>query len=415
LNLEAAEKQIRTLTRRRSTKDALAWLAEDRAIAQPIELPQLLRTLFTIEDEATDGEIRALAARAGRHLCRTKIHSELDPSQELLGLDEVLRPAQYRAALDALAARTAGRSLANVTLSAVIAAQKDDPNVLVSLCAAAGLARRDLRARVQKGVAVPSNLRGTWKNESVKATFEVIDAVITGKVTASIPVAHPARPVEHLLPDLDLPADDTTRARGWALVEEMRSKGVPFEVLLTQRAVGGAWVAHRNSTGFILQAEIATTLSELLTDRKVPHDRLRLDAASRSLLARAGANPAAADAGGSDEKQEGGQLAVLVHTPQVKHAIAISVARDGGTARKSAGRLTTLPARLGLPCTLVLVGPGWAQRNETTELARPFEGRIYTEQTLADLANSLRGMVEAGLVVPPVDNGAVAPSVPAGA
>lgn len=36
------------------------------------------------------------------------------------------------------------------------------------------------------------------------------------------------------------------------------------------------------------------------------------------------------------------------------------------------------------------MGPGWAQRNETSDLARAFDGRVYSEVTMADLASWLQ-------------------------
>ncbi|MEU5673230.1 hypothetical protein ABZ749_23285 [Micromonospora sp. NPDC047753] len=398
MELQDAEAYVRRVTQRLSTRDALAWLSEDRAVSQPIDLPNLLASLLAIEDQSSVTDVQGLAGRVIRQVCRAEVISELDPSQELLALDEVLRPAQYRAALDTLAARTATRTLESVTLAAVIAAQHDDRNVVTALCAAAGLSYRDLRARV-RGTSVPTDLRGKWKNDQLKAVFDVIDVVITGRVTASSPAAQPARPVEHLLPEID---DEPGRQCGWALVEQMRAHGVPYELLLTQRAVGSAWVAHRSSTGKKVQAAVTTSLCELLDERSVPYDRIAMDRASRELLTRVGANPTAA---AKDGRNEGGQLAVLVHSATLTHAVAVSVARDGGTARKSGARLGTLPTRLGIACSVVLVGPGWAERNTTAELARPFNGRIYTERTVAELADALNAMVtKGGDVIPTQEN-----------
>lgn len=405
MELQDAEAYVRQVTRRTSTEDALAWLSEERAVPRPIHLPNLLASLLTIEEEeASTADVQALAGRVIRQVCRAEVVSELDPSQELLGLDEILRPVQYRAALDALAGRTATRTLASVTLAAVIAAQQDDRNVVTALCAAAGLSYRDLRARV-RDTSVPTDLRGKWKNDQLKAVFDVIDAVITGRVTASSPAAQPARPVEHLLPDLD---EEPGRQHGWALVEQMRVHGVPYELLLTQRAVGSAWVAHRSSTGKKVQTAVTTSLCELLDERSVPYHRLSMNAASRELLTRVGANPAAA---AEDGRNEGGQLAVLVESATLTHAVAVSVARDGGTARKSGARLGTLPARLGIDCSVVLVGPGWAERNTTAELVRPFYGRIYTERTVPELADALSAMVAPGeSVIPTGQNGDAQPA-----
>ena len=71
------------------------------------------------------------------------------------------------------------------------------------------------------------------------------------------------------------------------------------------------------------------------------------------------------------------------------HAIVVSVASDGGTASKSGAKLVLVPARLGIPSSVVLVGPGWAQRNETSDLVCPFSGHVYTERTLDSLASML--------------------------
>jgi hypothetical protein len=49
--------------------------------------------------------------------------------------------------------------------------------------------------------------------------------------------------------------------------------GVPYEVLLTQRAVGGAWLSHRNSTTGLLPPIMATELCELLDARGVSYWR----------------------------------------------------------------------------------------------------------------------------------------------
>jgi hypothetical protein len=196
------------------------------------------------------------------------------------------------------------------------------------------------------------------------------------------------RPIEHLLPDVDDPDCQEDRRVGWALVEELRARGVPFEVLLTQRAVGSSWGAHRNSTSNLVQGEVTTALCDLLAEREVPFDRLRRNAASRELLARVGANPAGAGQGYGES--QGGQVTVLVHNDEgFAHAIVVSVARDGGTASKSGAKLVLVPARLGISSSAVLVGPGWAQRNETSDLVRPFSGRVYTERTLDSLASML--------------------------
>lgn len=387
MELAQAERQLQEMTRRSTTIDALAWISEGRSIARPFDLPVLLNALAAVANETTDSNLTDLADRALNLVCRAEVRSDLDPSTQLLALETILRPAHYRAALDALAARTASRTLHDVTLAAVSGAQADDSNVMPTLCAVAGLSYRDLKSRTAP-VRLPGKVAGRWQHGQLQAAFAVIDKIVKGGVASNTAAARPMRPIEHLLPDVDDPDCQEDRPVGWALVEELRALGVPFEVLLTQRAVGSSWGAHRNSTSNLVQGEVTTALCDLLAEREVPFDRLRRNAASRELLARVGVDPAGAGQGYGEN--EGGQVTVLVHNDEgFAHAIVVSVARDGGTASKSGAKLVLVPARLGIPSSVVLVGPGWAQRNETSDLVRPFSGRVYTERTLESLASML--------------------------
>jgi hypothetical protein len=81
-----------------------------------------------------------------------------------------------------------------------------------------------------------------------------------------------------------------------------------------------------------------------------------------------------------------GQVQLVIRNDQDPLiAVAVSVGRDGGTSRKSGGKLVTLPSLLEVPAALVLVGAGWAERGESSALVKPFGGRIFTERTLGDL------------------------------
>jgi hypothetical protein len=388
LELAQAERQLQEITRRGTTADALAWISEGRSLPRPFDLPALLDALAAVADGATDRDLGELADRALNLVCRSEVRSELDPSTELLALETITRPARYRYALDVLAARTASGTLCDVTLAAVSGAQEVNPNVMATLCAIAGLSYRDLKSRTAP-VGLPGDVTGRWQHEQIQAAFAVIDKIVKGSVASSTPAARPMRPVEHLLPDIDDPENREDRPIGWALVEELRTHGVPFEVLLTQRAVGSSWGAHRNSTSNLVQGEVTTALCELLAERGVPFDRLSRNAASRALLAKVGADPGGAGEG-HGEQSEGGQITVLAHNDEgFAHAIAVSVARDGGTASKSGAKLALVPPRLGIPSSVVLIGPGWAERNETSDLVRAFSGRVYTERTLGSLASRL--------------------------
>lgn len=387
MDLNDAGTHVQQLTGRTTTRDALGWLHEGRAVPRPLDVPLLLNALAVISDDSPDEKAAELANRALKVVCRQEVRSALDPSTEVLALDTVMRPATYRAALDELASRTATKTLDTVTLAAVSAAQEHNPNVVAALCAVAGLSYRELRSRVT--TSLPGTGSGPWKHGQLVAAFTVLDDIVSGNVHASSAAAQPMRPVEHLLSAAEGSAGAESSGRGWALVEQMRSHGVPFEMLLTQRAVGSAWGAHRNSTNGKVQEAVTEALCAQLDERHVPYARLRRNGVSRDLLTKVGANSDADEAG--DDKAEGGQVTVLVHTSTgFAHAVAVSVARDGGTASKSGARLGKLPHRLGISCSVVLVGPGWSQRNETADLARSFQGHVYTEQTLTALAESLQ-------------------------
>ena len=68
-------------------------------------------------------------------------------------------------------------------------------------------------------------------------------------------------------------------------------------------------------------------------------------------------------------------------------AIAVSVARDGGTARKNGGRLKTLPSQFDAPAAVLLIGHGWAERGESLELIQAFAGRVFTERSIDALVS----------------------------
>ena len=364
MKLTEAERQLRQITHRGTTADALAWISEGRSIARPFDLPILLNALATVAGEATDRSLAEFADRALSLVCRAEVRSELDPSTELFALEAISQPAQYRTTLDALAARTASKTLRDVTLAAVSGAQADDPNVMSTLCAVAGLSYRDLKSRTAP-IRLPSNIAGRWQHEQLQAAFAVINKIVKGNVASGSAAARPMRPVEHLLPDMDDPDHQRERPVGWALVEELRVHGVPFEVLLTQRAVGSSWGAHRNSTSNLVQGEVTTALCKLLVEREVPFDRLSRNAASRELLARVGAGPTEA---GYKEQNEGGQVTILVHDDEgFAHAIVVSVARDGEPPGRAARSWLSSQLVWGsrvVPCLSV-----WAGLSETRRLS----------------------------------------------
>lgn len=358
---ERAESVVLAATGRSSLHDALAWIAEDRHMVGQVRSDVLLAAVASFVT-APHG-LEALRA-----LARTVLVSSVDPSADLLGLDDVVPPSVYRAALEQVCRYTASGTLNGVTGEAVAYAQSRNPNVVATLGLVAGLSWRDLRDRTSaNGVSLPSAAGGAWQHHQVIAAFEVIDRVIADRDVARLPGARPARPVELLFGP----------STGWGLINELFEDGVGYDTLLTQRAVGGAWLSHRQSTTGRIPALIADQVCAALSDAGVEFLRAGHaggDVTKSELRKVLGAEPG-----------QVGVVAVNEHRSPVL-AVAISVARDGGTARKNSGRLRSLPSQLETPAAAIVVGPGWAERSETTELIAAFDGRVFTERTMTDLA-----------------------------
>ena len=88
----------------------------------------------------------------------------------------------------------------------------------------------------------------------------------------------------------------------------------------------------------------------------------------------------------------GPQLAfvVLDAASEPVGVISISVAQDGGSASKSGNKMRDFVRACPLPVHCVVAGLGWADRNETAELARDLGGRLYSERSIENLIAALR-------------------------
>lgn len=376
-----AEAVILDATGRAALHDALQWVVEGRKLRSGTASHRLLEALTCLRD----GPLGAHASSAMLRLVKTAVRSDVDTSIDLLALDSVTSPEEYRRALEHLATFTATRTVASVTAEAVAAAQAGNPLVILALCQVAGLSYRDLTDRAaDRGTTLPGQPGGTWSQEQVAVAFSVVDEVVVGTGQSRLPGSTPARPVELLMP---------AASAGWTAVEAFIRGGVPYEVLLTQRAVGGAWLAHRNSTATLLGPIMGAQLCERLDHRGVAYWRgtaLGGDVSKRQLGQLVGREGEAAQVG-----------LVTRAADEPSLAIAIAVARDGGTARKTAGKLLQLPGHLRVPAAIVLLGPGWAERGETAELVPSFGGRVFTERSLDELAGLSEQL--ASDVTPPVD------------
>jgi hypothetical protein len=366
-----AEAVVLGATGRDHLHDALRWVAEGRRRRAGVPLHLLLRALVVLRVGADRKEAEA----AIDLLVKSALRSEMDTSVDLVDIGSITPPHEYRRALTELSTYTASRSLADVTCEAVAAAQAANQTVVLALCQVAGLTFRDLGDRVStfKGITVPGRPQGPWSPDQIAAAFHVIDEIVRGHAEALLPGGTPARPVEMLLNAVQPPS-------GWEAVDNLARNGVPYEVLLAQRAVGGAWLAHRNHTASQLGPILAEQLCELLDERRVGYWR---GVSAGGKVSKKHLGELIGDEG------EAGQVSLVTKTPDDSPslAIAIAFARDGGTARKSAGRLLELPKRLNVPSAVVILGPGWSIRGETAELIPAFDGRLFTERTLTELSD----------------------------
>lgn len=371
---ESHQEILLAATARTDVGDALHWIAEDRPLTTGITT-DLLSSLVAAAEAELPGADRAL-----RTVARAALNSTLDTSADLVLADTIVKPYRYDQALAAVASCTSTGTLSGITAQAVGAAQADDPLVVEALGLAAGLSWRDLGDRCRaRGVALPGRADGPWVPSQIRTAFTVINEIVTGAVQPQSAGAVASRPVELLL----------THSAGWDDVEQMRANGVSYSTLLAQRDVGSAWSAHRNRTN--------TETSRLMVMRVLE----ALEQASVDYWSTQSANPVsptflATQAGATGKAP--GQLAVVTRGAQgvAAYAVLVAVARDGGTARKTGATLLKLPHAFAVPALLVLLGPGWAARGESDDLVRAFGGRVYTEHTLGNLADTAARVSDQG-------------------
>lgn len=360
-----AEAVLLAATGRSELVDALRWIAEDRPLTGSGDVASILAALVAAVDAGSSAAEPAL-----RTAVRAALRSTLDTSADLVLTTSIVPPYRYQAALANVARRTATGSLGSITSTAVLAAQADDGLVMEALGLAAGLSWRDLQARSQaRGVSLPGDAQSAWSPSQVLSAFQVIDDIVCGRVEPQLTGAVAARPLELLL-------DNSV---GWNEVERLRNSGVSYGTLLAQRDVGSAWSAHRNRTNNEISRLMVRRVLTALDDAGVGYWATEGDApvAKAFLGAQAGV-----------PVRSPGQLSVVTRCADgsAGYAVLTAIARDGGTARKTAATLLQLPKKFTVPAILVLFGTGWADRGESDDLVRAYGGRLYTEHTLGDLA-----------------------------
>ncbi len=319
-----------------------------------------------------------------RTATRIALASDVDTSADLLDVENLCSPREFTEALADVASYTASRTLADINAAAVGAAQKRNPLVVLALCQVAALSFRDLgeRAIARDGTRLPPSMTGSWSPSQIRTAFAVIDDVVEGRVKPFLPGATASRPIELLIDD---DAAEQTGPTNWNRVDEWQRNGIPYGVLLAQRFVGGSWAAHRNSTANQVGRIVADWFTSRLVAARVSYWRRGTEAGL--LSKRELADLIALDG-------EIGQVSIVTRNQQggPALAVALAVARDGGSARKSAGRLLELPDLLRVPSALVLVGPGWAPRGETDELVIRFGGYVFSDARLDELVQLARSL-----------------------
>lgn len=351
-------------TGRTELTDALRWVAEKRPVAGGLT-SRVLTALVAAADRGWPSADAALRVAA-----RSALRSTLDTSADLVSTNSIVPPHRYQQALADIAERTPTASLTGISAQAVGAAQAHNPLVVETLGLVAGLSWRDLRDRSEaRGVPLPSKATGPWRSSQIHSVFATVDEIVTGLVRPQLVEAVAARPLELLLGS----------ACSWSDVEALRTGGVSYGSLLAQRDVGSAWSAHRNRTNSEISRLMILRLLEALRTAGVAYWSTEGDSPV----------PKAFLAGKAVKHGEiPGQLSAVTRAADgnARYAVLVSVARDGGTARKTAATFLKLPDLLALPGVLLLIGTGWADRGESDRLVRAFSGRVYTEHSLPALA-----------------------------
>lgn len=364
---ELSDAALMGATGRSSANDALAWIAEEHPLASNVDLHELARLVAE-----TKGP---LATRALERLARELTASRLD-SAAVLHQAELLPDASvFGRALDVLA-QASGGSLAQMTASALRTAQQHDPHVMETLEALIGVTHKELRERVD-GLPVDGNR--AWTNVALNKAFSYIDSLVTGTLQPPLPSGTflPA-PVE-----LVSQIAGADAAGGWSRLEELRTGGVPYELMLAQRVVGSAWGQHRNRTSQAPMASVALDVREQLMAEGldvVLSDKYGGDARQADLKALVG---------GDQHVNLVARTSAPARTPVA--VVTFSLAKDGGSARKTlSAKLQMTPPTV--PVFVVVLGGGFSQRNETVELVRHFDGAVYTEQSLPHLASAIAAL-----------------------
>ncbi|MFE3172175.1 hypothetical protein ACFXPA_15275 [Amycolatopsis sp. NPDC059090] len=381
MDIEDARQYLIAATGRKTLRDALEWLRGDRTLRQSPNSRRLFSALSAVKQEHPDADTKRLGEEAFRVFCRRQLNSGTGIAAGLIDVDTVVRPQRYRDDLALITQYTKSLTLVDISTAAVQAALRESPTVIDTLCAVAGITFKELKRRTPS-VKLPSAPDGRWNSHQITEAFQVIDAIVQGRIEMDFPRMTAMRPVELLIGAGNV-------AAGWAQVHVMFDTGVSYENLLAQRVVGTAWGAHKNRTSSKMQEPVFSQLRNVLDTHQIGYVEVGRTAKLRKPLQDLVKQGAAKGDSSSAVSDALGKVKLVATAGETKFAIAVSVANDPGTANKSGASLAKLPRSLIVPAVAVLAGSGWADRTESIDVVEAFGGRVYTDLTLEALAREL--------------------------
>lgn len=344
-------------TGREDLNDAIHWLAEGHPMPPETHWTRLLRALVNHVDADED-----VGASALRRVTREAAKSDVDTARVLFDAGSLTGSAEFADALEELISRSDDGTLGGLTARGVLRAQHANSLAIETLCLTAGVSYGD--AKEWFG---PSG--DVWSPGQVEALVEYLNQLVGGEIRSMIPESKAARAIELI----------ETPEGGWALLEKLRTDGVPFELLLAQRSAGGVWLQHKNRTSSHANIAVAEFLCECLESAGVDFRR-------SSTLGGVARQRDLQEFSGVADKRVG--VVAVDSRGKPSFVVAFSAARDGGTARANGDGLLQIP-RTSLPFAVVLTGLGWTKRPETDRLAVRFDGMIFTERSIDDLVDCI--------------------------
>lgn len=268
------------------------------------------------------------------------------------------------------------KTFTEVTEATLVAALDADHATLAPLRMIAGLTHSELAVALklvdQTSTASSETLRKFERGHGTSRRQSTLLPIIAQTVLAVL-----GRTILTVPPELAKVFHSKIERRdtkdGWNGVSRDAVQGVPYEALLYQRYIGGAWRQAQDAYSEVKGDNILELpLSRLLDDYRIPYYRAASGATgARETVERFGIEP-------------GPDFVLPDESPTV--VIECKVCEDGGTVRDKAERLHALAhaaRERGLIACAVVDGKGWRERaNSLADVIAAVDGRVYTLKTL---------------------------------